>query len=1706
MIKTPTSQPVQLRRGDPVLLRVIAADTRSLIISMPLDELDASLRRLQNEYALRDRLDASWATVPLSLERHNDKVALVSSDPGGRPLREWCGMQWTRRNFLAIASRLLEAVRAMHEQSIVHQNLTPDDVLFDNATERLALSGFGYAARIGTPLQSENSTAYAYMAPEVMGGLTKTAETAQDLYAVGCIFYELLTGHPPFNELDPLSWMHAHLARQPDPLEKVRPDLPRAVIDVVMRLLKKQSERRYVSASETHRDIKVCEAMDFGQLRKAAAHARLLHNIASDQRTDAPYGRDEPIAMLKAAFESTLAGGRAGGVFISGRAGIGKTALLNAFHREIDSRCIMFSMTKSERSTQEVPFAALTAILTGLLRAVLSAPEADFKASQRLLQETLGNGGGLLARLIPDLSAVIGDIPSPALPAKREREILLQAAVNFVCTCIRPGSPVVLFFDDLQWTDVETIEVIRLLLDKSAIYGILVVGTYRDDEVDISHPLMTMVIQPLATLAKLKLEPLGIGDLVRLVRDRYRCDDTDAVALAQLLKLKTLGNPFFARQFLTDLERDGLVSISSGSVGRRWNLELIRSRDFTDNVTELLVQRLKTLPASSLPVLRILACIGTRASIAKLTCASGLAPKQIRATLKSAVQLDCVRADGDDYLFWHDRVQEAVYATMTESERASAHLEIARRLEKSFAQGNSEHDLFSVVRQINLSTNAVSCPLERRQFARINMAAADMARQMTANASARNYLVAGVAFLGTDNWDGLARRMTYMLAECEFLTNELESAERRLLSLASANIEPALGAEVTRLQAALYTTMDRPDIAMEVGFNFLASIGIDVPRRPTDEDVRAAYERLGVALDGRTPASLLDHPTVTDPLRKGTLDVLADLIPPALFIDVNLMDMLVLTMAIESIKHGHTDSCCYAYVTLMFVYGTRFNDFEMGYDFAKLAINLIDLRGMASYKARTYIGFGLYILPWHGRLRDGEHYIREAFDVAIRTGDMTFAVYCRRNLVSIAIVSGMPLADMRGEVLRALDFAVSAQFQLVVDAIRAQIALVHAFAGPEMELPESDGAHHVGFEVDINTYPFSSSVGTIAEFSFWTHRMQVCVAFGDIAGALISEGRGRPISWSSRAFVEIADFHFYGALARAAALRICPESERCDHARAFGEHRKKLENWAKKCPSNFGGRASLVAAEEAWLRGQDVASVGRMYDAAIAHARDQGVPQDEGLANELAANFYRHHGLVTIARSYLQYARSCYAMWGAYVKVRQLNSDPLLNADLPSNLNAGKADPVGALQLDTIAVVKASNALSSEIVTERVVQTLMATAVEMAGAQSGVLILVSNTGMQIAARATPEESQVKVDITPLALESEKLPLSLIQHVSRTLRTVVLADASVDQTFSRDTYFRFRMPRSIFCMPLVRQTRLVAILYLENDLTPGAFVSSRTGILEVLASQAAIALENARLYADLLEESHQRALAQDALRNTQAEFERAARLTTMGELVASIVHEVTQPINAIGTSAGAALRWLNRKVPDLSEAKEMLQQIADDSARAKSVIHGIRALARKSSPVVECFDVNEAIREVLALARAQCHEVCVELNDALTEESYQMFGDRVQIQQVALNLLMNALEAVVYNDGRRPILKIGTSVSADEMIEVYVTDNGKGLDGDALSRIFEPFFTTKPNGMGMGLVICRSIVEAHGGRLHAISNCESGTTFRFTLAIHPAVKI
>jgi PAS domain S-box-containing protein len=1370
-----------------------------------------------------------------------------------------------------------------------------------------------------------------------------------------------------------------------------------------------------------------------------------------------------------------------------------------------------------------------------------------------------------------------------------------------------------LFLDDLQWLDAATLELLEHLMSDPDVRHLMLVGAYRDNEVNSSHPLMRTlgdIRKAGARVEEIVLTPLTLEDVSRLVADAMHCERDTAYPLAQLLHEKTGGNPFFAIQFLTALAEEGLLAFDPTTRAWRWEMNRIRAKGYTDNVVDLMVGKLKRLSDTTQDALKQLACLGNVVEFATLTWVYGKSEEKIHTALWEAARAGLVLRRDGSYAFLHDRVQEAAYALIPESERAAEHLRIGRVLTSRTEPDDIEEKIFEIVNQLDRGTALISLQQERERVAELNLIAGKRAKTSTAYASALNYLIAGCALLAKDSWEqryDLTFPLEYHRAECELLTADLAAAEERLtaLSLCARNLVDI--AAVACLRLTLYTTLDRSDQGVEVCLEYQRRQGVYWPPHPSHIEVRQEYERIWQQLGSRSIEELIDLPLMNDSESRASLDVLTEVVTPALFTDENLLALVICRMVNHSLEYGNSDGSCFAYVWLGMILGPHFADYGAGFRFGRLGYELVEKRGLRRYQARAYMSFGNLVMPWTRHIRTGRELVRRAFDAATKIGDLTFAAYSCNNLNTNLLACGDPLGDVQREAENGLEFARKAHFGLVIDIIAAQLGLIRTLRGltPEFGSFNDQRFDEGRFEHHLQSDPRLA----LPECWYWIRKLQARVYADDCAGALDAASKAQKLLWTSPSFFEMAEYHFYGALARAAQHEAAPIGERHQHFEALSAHHKQLRVWAENCPENFANRAELVAAEMARIEGRALDAM-QLYEQAIESARESGFVQNEALADETAARFYLGRGFETIAHAYLRNARNCYQRWGALGKVKQLDTlHPHLHQErTPTSSAATTGTPVRELDVET--VIKASHALSSEIVLAKLIERLMRIAVEHAGAERGLLILLRGDGPRIEAQATTGHGRVDVTVRQMAVTSSDLPQSALHYVLRTRERVALDDALVTNLCSEDEYVRRKHPRSVLCLPIVQQTKLVGALYLENNLTPRAFTSDRVAVLELLASQAAISLQNARLYSDLqrnedrlrrvidtipahvwsttpdgtvdfinkrliestglsLEdllrrgwesivhrddrasfvderrvslaagqpmesevrirmangayrwlltrnvplrdelgtiikwygtgiEIEDRKRAEEELRQAQVDLGHVNRVTTMGELTASLAHEVKQPIAAAVTDANTCMRWLARDHPDMEEARAAALRVVKDATRAAEIISRIRLLFNKGTPERELVDVNEVIGEMVVLLRSEAIRYNISVRTDLAADLPQVMGDRVQLPQVLMNLMVNGIDAMKDVDGTRD-LAIQSRRTENDQLLVSVSDTGIGLPPQHADQIFNAFFTTKSHGTGMGLRISRSIVESHGGRLWAAANVPRGAAFYFTLS-------
>ncbi|MFC0576337.1 AAA family ATPase [Paraburkholderia solisilvae] len=1785
----------------------------------------ASLDRVSHEYGLKDQLHSAWAVRPLELVRQGDRTVMVCEDPGGEPLERLLGAPFDTGRFLEWGIRIASAVGELHQSGLVHKDLKPAHVLVDEAAGTVRFTGFGLATllprerQIPAPPETIAGT-LAYMAPEQTGRMNRSIDARSDLYSLGVTFYQMLTGALPFIASEPMEWVHCHIARKPVPPDERVARLPSQVSRIVMKLLAKTGEERYQTAAGLEHDLRRALAA-WQARRRIDAFALGEHDIPD--RLLIPeqlYGREREIAILLDAFERVVNDGSPALVLVSGYSGVGKSSMVNELHKVLVPQRGLFAWGKFDPYKRNVPYATVAQAFRCLVSGVLGKSDEELGRWRTAFHDALGPNGQLMVNLVPELALIIGEPPAlPDVPLQDQQARFQMVFRRFLGVFARPEHPLTLFLDDLQWLDSATLDLIEHLIVHPDVHDLLLVGAYRDNEVGPAHPLartLRRLCGASGRVGEIVLAPLALDDVGRLLADALHIDAARARPLAELVFEKTAGNPFFTIQFLLSLVEQGLLVFGANHAWT-WDLPRIRMMGFTDNVADLMAAKLGRLPHETQQALGQLACLGNVARSHTLALIHETAEEATHAALWHAVRAGLVLRTDGTYTFLHDRIREAAYALIPECARAGAHLRIGRALVAATPQRNLEDNIFEIVNQFDLGATLISTPDEREQIARLNLMAGKRAKAASAYEAALRYCRAGRALLTQNEWRQ-CYRLTFDLelnaAECEYLIGEMRAADARLAMLSTRAQTMADASAVTCARINLFTTLDQSDSAVAVGLDYLRKVGGQWSLHPAAEVVRDAYRQLWQRLRAGSSEALLDLPLMIDPERRATMDVLTVLTSPALFTDLNLFRLVVSEMAVLSLEHGNSDGSCLAYVWLGSVLGSYLGEYEAGFRYSSLGLDLVEKRGLDRFRARVYLVFAVHVAHWTQPLQMSRTFLRRAFEAAIAAGDLSYAGYCCVDVISNRLAAGDALADVEREAVQGLEFARKVGFGLIDDCLTGQLLMTRTLRGPASEAPDFDAAgfDERSFEQRLDDTPQLA----IAASYYWIRKLQACVYAGDDAAAIAAVAKVAPVLWTTPTQFEHAEYHFYAALARAAHCDCVSPVERARHREALAAHHDQLAAWAAHCPATFANRVALVGAEIARVDGRDMEAL-RHYEDAIRLSRAGGFLPNEALAHERAARFCTAHGLMTMAEAYLRNARRCYLSWGADGKARQLEQRyPQLNAEaaVPGPTSTIRA-PVEHLDLAT--VLRVSQAVSGEIVLDRLIDTLMRTALEHAGAVRGLLILSADDEPRIAAEAVTGGDAITVTQCDEPLNANALPEAIVQTVLRRQEALILDDAPTHAAFASDPYIRHRGARSMLCVPLVNQSRTVGVLYLENNLAARVFTPTRIAVLHLVASQAAIAIENTRLYRDLAEreakirrivdaniigisfwdidgpiyaandaflrivgydredlaagrlrwtdltppewrvrhdsrwtpelkmtgnvqpyekeyfrkdgtrvpvlvgsttfdearnqgvsfvldlsESKQ---AEEALRMMQSDLAHVNRVATMGQLTASIAHEVNQPIAATVANAEAALRWLSRQPPDLQEVREATERIVKEGHRAADVIGRIRALIKKAPPVKDRLSINDAIRDVLELVRGETvkHDVLTRIE--LAAGLPQIHGDRVQLQQVLLNLIVNAIESMSgVPDGMRHLSIRTRQADGDDAVLVEVRDSGQGLDPERIDRLFETFYSTKKSGMGMGLAICRSIVEAHGGSLWACANEPRGAVFLFTLPLESTI--
>ncbi|MGK4006245.1 AAA family ATPase [Sorangium sp. So ce1036] len=1451
--------------GLPVVLKVLRRDHAS----------PRALGRLHHEGEIAGALDTTAVVRSHGLGSLGDQAALVLEDFGGRSLDRLQAGPMPLDRFLPLAVRLTDALAELHRHGVIHKDIKPQNLLCNPETGEVKITDLGIASLSPREPQGPSHDGLiegtlAYMAPEQTGRMNRWIDERTDLYSLGVTLYEMLTGTLPFHAGDPVEWVHCHIAKRPPPPHAIVPSIPPALSAVVLKLLAKAAEERYQSALGLRHDLDRCAA----QLAATGAiEAFPLGQRDLSDRFQVPqrlHGREGEVRALLAVFERALAQGRPELVLVSGYSGVGKSSLVAELHRPVVRERGFFLSGKFEELRRDVPYLPFLQAFRGLVQEILCASEDELERWRQRLRGALGPDGGLVADVLPEIELLLGPQPPvPELPPAEAWSRLHAALQRFVAGCARKEHPMALFLDDLQWADAGSLLLLEQLATHAGAAHLLLIGAYRDNEVGPAHPLRLTLAEAQkggAVVSDIVLAPLSAADVGAIVAEAVHAGEEEARPLSRLVYEKTGGNPFFVLQFLLELHEEGLIAFDAREGAWRWDVAAIREKGFTDNVVELMAGKLKRLPVPARDALKLAACLGASVDLDALAIVASRPAAELREALTEAVREGLLLCRGDVYRFLHDRVQQAAYSLIPAGQRAEMHLGIGRLLLSAQRAEERDDALFDVVGHMNRGAALLRSQAERDELAALNLRAGRKAKAAAAFQSAAALFAAGLALLAPDRWEaqrGLAYDLTLERARSAYITGNFDDAEPPLEELLERARTRSETAAVVELAVAFYQIRGRCSRAVEIGLSWLRACDIDLPLHPTDAQIREETRSVFQALGDRAIEDLIRLPPMTHPELKVAMGVLHGVSGPAIFVDQDLHYLAVMIMVRLSLRHGNAESSAQAYTAFARLIGPRLGRYREAYLFGKLGHDLADRSGLLTTRSLVFTLFGQHVVFWTRHYRETYPYTRAGFGAALESGDLNIACFNCLWAALFPLLAGEPLEDVLHGLEERLGFVQRAGYAFAHGALLSGHAMIQTLRGRPVRLSTLEGSELTpsAFEARLDEGDMQGVRGL--HYSLTAQALFLLGAPGEALAAGTRVMVEHP--FRTEPYALIAENTYYVALALAARRDDArPRPEEALPERLL-ECERQLGEWARSGPDNFLHKHALVRAEIARLLGREAEAM-RRYEQAIASAREGGFVQHEAIACELAARFYGARGLTTPADAYLRRARAGYCAWGAHAKVEQLDQRyPFLAPRKPIAPTVTFA--VRAEQLDVLSVVKASQSISGELKLPRLLDTLLRIVVGHAGAEEGYVLLVRDERLWIAASEAPGGAVRLLDASDAGAAA--LPEAVLNYVRRSHERVLLDDATARHPFMEDGYFGSKRPRSVLCLPIVRQARLIGLLYLENNLVTGAFTPARLSVLELLGSQSAISLENAMLYAELEQENAERRRAEQALTANQA---------------------------------------------------------------------------------------------------------------------------------------------------------------------------------------------------------------------------------------------
>lgn len=1448
-----------------------------------IGSLDAH-NQLKHEYELLQSIKGNGIPKACGLITHVNGLALVMEYVDGILLSEYMDCEEIDlRIFLKIAISAANVLNTLHQQNITHNDIQPDNLFIDKRTKEIWVVDFRFAS----VLQKEkpkivnlhiSEESLRYMSPEYTGRMNRDIDYRTDLYSLGVLFYKMLTRRFPFESSDPIELVHSHLAKQPETPNEIDSEIPDVISRIIMKLLSKNAEDRYLSLRGLIGDFKKCQLQLENRLRIEKFDLGEEDFAEKFRISQQLYGRDKEIKKLLDLFE------RAGQekismAVISGNPGVGKSSLVHEVYKLAINKRGFFITGKFDQYHQNIPYSALGHAFQNLVRHLLAESEESLMNWRERLLSVLGTYGQIIIDVIPDMELIVGPQPGvKKLDAPESKNRFNRLMMDFIRVFCDPEHPLAIFLDDLQWVDTATLKLVENLMTDVKMRNLLLVISYRDNEVSGEHPL-SLSIKEMARsdceICHISLGPLDANHTTRLIADTLNTKQRPITPLVELVMQKTGGNPFFVKQFLTLLYQDSLIYFNAQHGCWEWKLSEIKSLDITNNVVELLLRSLERMPPETQNILMMGACIGSSFRLETLQTITNYTEDEIIRHLLPAIQQDLVLTASDfhsgklektnykfnaliheTFNFRHDRIRQASYALIDEKNRIPVHLKIGWLIYENLSGDQlAEESVYEVLHHLNMATRLIVDQQEKDEVAELNLIAGIKAKESSAFEPAFAYFSSGIKLLDQNSWDRhyhLSLRLYEECAEAALLCGIVNDA-KKLIEIVLRNartIFDRLGVFLIRIRA-LISSGHRKE-ALVMAHKILQEFGMNLPEHPTHGDAQSILINTIKELSSRPIEDLGNLKSIKTPLHLAEMKIIESIVGPAYQVSPEWFIILVCQQVRLSVKYGNTANSAIAYIFFGVIVCGYTDDIDMGYRFGQLGLEMHRRFDVKELEAKVYTPYYGGIHHWKNNLEETLNFLKAGYNCGLETGDFEYAGYNMAIYCWNLLLTGRPIEDIKSEMFYYMNAVnkIKQSPSAVYISIFLQIAL--NLQGKDA-FPCSLSGDVYDEKTMLPLHHASDDNGAILFINLF--KMMLCYLFEEHDQAVEHADRAFEVVLLLPGISTIPFYHFLDSLCRLAVYAKVSEDEQ-NHiiAKVMG-NQSKLKKWMEHAPMNYGHKFHLVEAELARIKRNHNDAL-KHYAAAVRQARDSKYIHEEALANELAAKFCIEEKHDDLAGLFLERAYACYMRWGAFRKVDQLlctfpqlKSLPLYNGEAAGHkLHSSDSGEGG---FDLAALMKASQTISSEIVMDNFLQTMMKIVIENAGAERGLLILPIDRRLHVLAKGVADADGVIVQTYDTgASEAEQLPASIMNYVIRTREYVVINDPYNEARFKNDPYLQTSHPKSVLCLPVMSKSKMIGILYLENRLATDIFSSDRIEVLNLLSSQIAVSFENTRLFEEL----------------------------------------------------------------------------------------------------------------------------------------------------------------------------------------------------------------------------------------------------------------